>query len=84
MPNGGTGSRAPERDELLRSPAESSRVSQPRQIRTARFIKRKETPGTCVYQEQPPEGEPEIIGNLYLKKWFAGSATSITVTVEKG
>ncbi len=51
--------------------------------RSARFIKRKETPGTVVFAEQPEEGQPDIIGSLYLKKWFAGNATSITVTVSK-
>ncbi len=51
--------------------------------RTVRFIKYKETPGTCVFKEQPGEGQPEIIGNLYVKKWFAGNSTSITVTVTK-
>lgn len=55
----------------------------PRQTRTVRFIKRKETPGTIVFQEQPDEGQPDVIGNLYVKKWWAGSATSIIVTVEK-
>lgn len=55
----------------------------PQVRRTVRFIKRKETPGTIVFQEQPDEGQPEVIGNLYVKRWFAGSATSLTVTVEK-
>ncbi len=51
--------------------------------RTVRFIKYKETPGTCVFKEQPGEGQPEVIGNLYVKKWWASSATEILVTVEK-
>ena len=66
-----------------RQAAEELRHTTRPNIRTARFTKRKETPGTCVYQEQPPKGEPEIIGNLYIKKWFAESATEIIVTVEK-
>ncbi len=54
------------------------------QSRSARFIKRKETPGCIVFSEQPDEGQPEIIGSLYVKRWYAGSAQSITVTVSKG
>jgi len=54
------------------------------QSRSARFIKRKETPGCIVFSEQPEEGQPEIIGSLYVKRWFAGSAQTITVTVSKG
>lgn len=54
------------------------------QSRTARFIKKKETPGCIVFSEQPDEGQPEIIGTIYCKRWFAGNAQSITVTVEKG
>ncbi len=54
------------------------------QSRTARFTKKKETPGCIVFSEAPEEGQPEIIGTLYCKRWFAGSAQSITVTVTKG
>ena len=29
------------------------------------------------------EGQPPIIGTLYVQKWFAGNATEIEVTVRK-
>jgi len=51
--------------------------------RTVRFTKKKETPGCKVFQEQEIEGQPIVIGTLYVKNWFAGSATSVTVTISK-
>ena len=47
------------------------------------FEREKETRNTVRYQEIPEEGKPPIIGTLYLQKWFAGDAASLTVTIEK-
>lgn len=121
MPNGGTGSRAPEAHELSRDPNNTQQAMSPHpvagtlvgaserrvqeavdtlrqenarvvnqveraqgQSRTARFVKRKETPKCVVFEEQPEDGQPEVVGSIYVKKWFAGSAQSIIVTVSKG
>jgi len=35
------------------------------------------------YNEVPEEGQPPIIGTLYVQKWFAGNATELEVTVKK-
>jgi len=51
--------------------------------RTVRFTKKKETPGCKVFQEQEVDGQPIVIGTLYVKNWFAGAATSVTVTISK-
>ncbi len=51
--------------------------------RVVKFVKAKETKGTIVFQEQLEEGQPDVVGTLYLKRWFAGSTTRITVTITK-
>ena len=33
-------------------------------------------------EEKAPEGEAEVVGTLYVKKWFIGDAKSVNVTVE--
>ena len=47
------------------------------------FTAKKATKGTIVYEEQPAEGKQPVIGTLYVKKWFAGTAQALAVTVEK-
>ena len=47
-----------------------------------KFIFEKETKNTMRFTEQPPSGEPPIIGTLYVQKWFAGDSKELTVTIE--
>jgi hypothetical protein len=47
------------------------------------FEKEKETKNTIRYQEKPAEGSPPIVGTLYVAKFWAGSAQSLTVTIVK-
>lgn len=49
---------------------------------TIRFEKEKETKNTIKFNEQPEAGKPPVVGSLYLQKWFVGTATSVTVTIE--
>ena len=51
--------------------------------KTVKFKVKKETKNTVKYNEVPAEGQPPIIGTLYVQKWFAGNATEIEVTVKK-
>jgi len=53
------------------------------ETKTVRFTKKKETPGCKVFHEVEVEGQPVTIGTLYVKNWWAGSATSVTVTISK-
>jgi len=62
--------------------AASGQAEAPR-LRTVRFVKKKETPGCKVFQEVEVEGQPIVIGTLYVKNWFAGAVTSLTVTITK-
>jgi len=48
-----------------------------------KFIREKETKNTIRFTEQPEAGKPPVVGTLYVAKWFAGDATSLTVTIEK-
>ena len=47
------------------------------------FDREKETVRMVRFQERTVEGKPSIIGTLYVSKWWAGSAESLTVTIEK-
>ena len=51
--------------------------------KTVKFVIEKETKNTVKYNEVPAEGQPPIIGSLYVQKWFAGNASEIEVTVRK-
>ncbi len=48
-----------------------------------KFVREKETKNTIRFQEVPEEGQPRVIGSLYVAKWFAGQAKRLTVTIEK-
>lgn len=51
--------------------------------KTVKFVIEKETKNTVKYNEVPGEGQPPIIGTLYVQKWFAGNATELEVIVRK-
>ncbi len=51
---------------------------------TLRFVKERETKNTIRYQEQPEEGQPPIIGTLFVAKFWAPGADRLTVTLTKG
>ena len=46
------------------------------------FAKEKDTKNTVKFTEVPAEGQPPVIGTLYVQKWAVGSAESVKVTVE--
>ena len=43
----------------------------------------KDTKGCRVYDEVEVEGQAPIVGRLYLKKYFAGQAERISLTLQK-
>ena len=51
--------------------------------KTVKFKIEKETKNTVKYNEVPGEGQPPIIGTLYVQKRFAGNAPEIEVTIRK-
>ena len=51
--------------------------------KTVKFTIEKETKNTVKFNEVPDEGQPPIIGTLYVQKWFIGNTKEIEVTVRK-
>ncbi len=54
----------------------------PQNSKQVQFQKEKETKNTVKFTEAQNQGEPPIIGTLYVQKWFVGNAANLTVTVE--
>jgi hypothetical protein len=50
--------------------------------KTVGFTKEKDTKNTVRFSEDAVQGEPPIIGTLYVQKWFVGDASKLKVTVE--
>ena len=48
---------------------------------TLRFAREKETKNTVRFTEEERAGQPQIIGTLYVQKWFAGKANAVVVTI---
>jgi len=51
--------------------------------KTIKFEFEKETKNSVRYKEVPEEGQPPIVGSLYVQKWFAGTSKNIEVTLSK-
>jgi hypothetical protein len=52
--------------------------------RTIRFVHKKDTAKTRVYEEVPQQGQPPVVGTIYVQKWAAGDATEVTVELTIG
>jgi hypothetical protein len=50
--------------------------------KTVSFTKEKDTKNTVRFAEDQVQGEPPIVGTLYIQKWFVGDATKLKLTVE--
>ena len=51
--------------------------------KVVKFEFEKETKNSVRYKEVPDEGQPPIIGSLYVQKWYAGTSKNIEVTLSK-
>lgn len=47
-----------------------------------RFVRERETKNTVRFIEEQIKGKPLIVGTLYVQKWFAGDATTITLNIK--
>jgi len=54
----------------------------PQKSKTVQFKKEKDTKNTVKFAEVQSQGEPPIVGTLYIQKWFAGEAATVKVTIE--
>jgi hypothetical protein len=48
-----------------------------------KFEFEKETKNSVRYKEVPEEGQPPIVGSLYVQKWYAGSSKTLEITLTK-
>jgi hypothetical protein len=50
---------------------------------TVEFVFEKENKNSVRYKEVPEPGKAEVLGSIYVQKWFAEGAKSLTLTLEK-
>jgi hypothetical protein len=49
---------------------------------TINLVREKETKNTVRFSEQTQEGQPPLVGTMYLQKRAAGDVKSLKVTIE--
>ncbi len=50
---------------------------------TVKFEYEKETKNSVRYKEVQEEGKAQILGSLYVQKWFAGNTKALEITIDK-
>jgi hypothetical protein len=48
---------------------------------TINLVREKETKNTVRFSEQPEEGQPPLVGTMYMQKWAAGDTKALKVTI---
>lgn len=51
--------------------------------KTVKFEFEKETKNSVRFKEVPDEGQPPIVGSLYVQKWYVGNSKKLEVTISK-
>jgi len=54
----------------------------PEKAITLTFNREKETKNTVKFEEEERDGQPKVVGSLYVQKFAAGKAASLKVTIE--
>ena len=52
-------------------------------LKVVKFEIEKEVKHSVRYKEVVEGGNAPVIGSIYVQKWFAGDAKTLTVTIEK-
>ena len=47
-----------------------------------KFKKLKETKNTVRFEEEPEDGQPPVIGTLYIQKWFVKDRYQLRVSID--
>jgi hypothetical protein len=47
-----------------------------------KFKKLKETKNTVRFEEEPEDGQPPVIGTLYVQKWFVKDRDQVRVSID--
>lgn len=63
----------------FRSPKVSNTMAD--KVIKLRFNLEKETKNTIKFEEEERDGQPKVVGSLYLQKFAAGKAVSLDVTI---
>jgi len=43
----------------------------------------KATKNSVRYKEMPEAGKAQVVGTLYVQKWFAGDTKTLSITIDK-
>ncbi len=54
-----------------------------KEAKTLTFTREKLTKNTVRFNEDVGDGQPPVIGSLYVQKWAVGDAERLRVTVEE-
>jgi hypothetical protein len=71
------------KEQTMNDKTGSSTTTDTEAIATRNFIYRKDTLNKRVYQEDITTGLPELIGGMYLQRWFAGPTKTVKITIQK-
>lgn len=52
--------------------------------KVVKFKKLKETKNTVRFEEETEDGQPPIIGSLYIQKWFAKDRDQVRISIDFG
>ena len=47
-----------------------------------KFKKLKETKNTVRFEEEPEDGQPPVIGTIYIQKWFVKDRDQVRVSID--
>lgn len=50
---------------------------------TVKFVFEKENKNSVRYKEVPEPGKAEVLGSVYVQKWFAEGAKTLAITIDK-
>ena len=52
--------------------------------KTVKFKKLKETKNTVRFEEETEDGQPPVIGPLYIQKWFVKDRDQVRISIDLG
>lgn len=53
-------------------------------LKVVKFKKLKETKNTVRFEEETEDGQPPVIGSLYIQKWFAKDRDQVRLSIDLG
>jgi hypothetical protein len=56
-------------------------IKEPHVSKTIKFVLEKEVKNSVRFKEVTEAGEAEVLGSIYVQKWYAKNCTELTVTL---